>query len=122
MKLPDALQCYTVLSSQRRVARHPNPAHAAELHACLVVSACERPRAAPGAPHAARLPLRRHGPPRPPRRLAAANLRVRTAQFNTILNEPPVIVFQMRVNTCMPESVPRVTSHLETRITDTLFA
>ena len=29
---------------------------------------------------------------------------------------------QMRVNTCMPENVSRVTSHLETRITDTSFA
>ena len=26
---------------------------------------------------------------------------VRTAQFNTILNEPPVIITQMRVNTCL---------------------
>ena len=31
--------------------------------------------------------------------------RVRTAQFNTILSEPPVIIFQIRVNTCLPESV-----------------
>ena len=45
-----------------------------------------------------------------------------TAQFNTILNEPSVIIFQIRVNMCLPESVPRVTPHLETRITDTLFA
>ena len=44
---------------------------------------------------------------------------VRTAQFDTILNEPPVIIIQMRVNTCWPESVPRVIPHLETRITDT---
>ena len=27
---------------------------------------------------------------------------VRTAQFDTILNEPPVIITQMRVNTCLP--------------------
>ena len=47
---------------------------------------------------------------------------VRTAQFNTILSEPPVIIFQIRVNTCLPESMPRVTSHLETRITDMSFA
>ena len=46
---------------------------------------------------------------------------VRTAQFDTILNEPPVIIIQMRVNTCLPESVPRVIPHLETRITDTSF-
>ena len=44
---------------------------------------------------------------------------MRTAQFDTILNEPPVIIIQMRVNTCLPESVPRVIPHLETRITDT---
>ena len=30
---------------------------------------------------------------------------VRTAQFDTILNEPLVIIIQMRVNTCLPESV-----------------
>ena len=47
---------------------------------------------------------------------------VRTVQFNTILNEPSVIIFRMGVNTCLPESVPRVTPHLETRITDTSFA
>ena len=46
---------------------------------------------------------------------------VRTAQFDTILNEPPVIIIQMRVNTCLPESVPRVIPHLKTRITDTSF-
>ena len=46
---------------------------------------------------------------------------VRTAQFDTILNEPPVIITQMRVNTCLPESVPHVIPHLETRITDTSF-
>ena len=46
---------------------------------------------------------------------------VRTAQFNTILNEPPIIIIQMRVNTCLPESVPRVIPHLEIRITDTSF-
>ena len=46
---------------------------------------------------------------------------MRTAQFNTILNEPSVIIIQMRVNTCLPESVPRVIPHLETRITDTSF-
>ena len=46
---------------------------------------------------------------------------VRTAQIDTILNEPPVIIIQMRVNTCLPESVPRVIPHLETRITDTSF-
>ena len=46
---------------------------------------------------------------------------VRTTQFNTILSKPPVIIFHMRVNTCMPESVPRVIPHLETQITDTLF-
>ena len=46
---------------------------------------------------------------------------VRTAQFDTILNEPSVIIIQMRVNTCLPESVPRVIPHLETRITDTSF-
>ena len=46
---------------------------------------------------------------------------VRTAQFDTILNEPPVIVIQMRVNTCLSERVPRVIPHLETRITDTSF-
>ena len=44
---------------------------------------------------------------------------VRIAQFDTILNEPPVIIIQMRVNTCWPESMPRVIPHLETRITDT---
>jgi len=27
---------------------------------------------------------------------------VRTAQIDTILNEPPVIITQMRVNTCLP--------------------
>ena len=27
---------------------------------------------------------------------------VRTAQFDTILNEPSVIITQMRVNTCLP--------------------
>jgi len=47
---------------------------------------------------------------------------VRTVQFNIILNEPPVIIFQMRVNTYLPESVPRITPHLDTRITDTSFA
>ena len=46
---------------------------------------------------------------------------VRTVQFDTILNEPSVIIIQMRVNTCLPESVPRVIPHLETRITDTSF-
>ena len=46
---------------------------------------------------------------------------MRTAQFDTILNEPPVIIIQMRVNTCLPESVPRVIPHLETRITNTSF-
>ena len=46
---------------------------------------------------------------------------VRTAQFDTILNKPPVIIIQMRVNTCLPESVPRVIPHLETRITGTSF-
>ena len=46
---------------------------------------------------------------------------VRTAQFDTILNEPSVIIIQMRINTCLPESVPRVIPHLETRITDTSF-
>ena len=46
---------------------------------------------------------------------------MRTAQFDTILNEPPVIIIQMRVNMCLPESVPRVIPHLETRITDTSF-
>ena len=46
---------------------------------------------------------------------------VRIAQFDTILNEPSVIIIQMRVNTCLPESVPRVIPHLETRITDTSF-
>ena len=46
---------------------------------------------------------------------------VRTAQFDTILNEPPVIIIQMRVNTCLPESVPRAIPHLETQITDTSF-
>ena len=46
---------------------------------------------------------------------------VTTAQFDTILNEPPVTVIQMRVNTCLPESVPRVIPHIETRITDTSF-
>ena len=54
------------------------------------------------------------------RRLAMP-IPVRTAQFDTILNEPPVIIIQMRVNTCLPESVPRVIPHLETRITDTSF-
>ena len=49
------------------------------------------------------------------------SLTVRTAQFDTILNEPPVIIIQMRVNTCLPESVTRVIPHLETRITDTSF-
>ena len=44
---------------------------------------------------------------------------VRTVQFDTILNEPPVIIIQMGVNTCLPESVPRVIPHLETQITDT---
>ena len=44
---------------------------------------------------------------------------MRTAQFDTILNEPPVIIIQMRVNTCLSESVPRVIPHLETRITNT---
>ena len=46
---------------------------------------------------------------------------VRTGQFDTILNEPPVVIIQMRVNTCLPESVPRVITHLETRITDMSF-
>jgi hypothetical protein len=46
---------------------------------------------------------------------------VRTAQFDTILNKPPVIIIQMRVNTCLPVRVPRVIPHLETRITDTSF-
>jgi len=46
---------------------------------------------------------------------------VRTAQFDTILNELPVIIIQMRVNTCLPESVTHVIPHLETRITDTSF-
>ena len=46
---------------------------------------------------------------------------MRTIQFDTILNEPPVIITQMRVNTCLPERVPRVIPHLETRITDTSF-
>jgi len=47
---------------------------------------------------------------------------MRTAQFNTILNEPPAIIIQMRINMYLPESVPRVIPHLETRITDTSFA
>ena len=46
---------------------------------------------------------------------------VRTAQFGTILNESSLIIIQMRVNTCLPESVPHVIPHLETRITDTSF-
>ena len=46
---------------------------------------------------------------------------VRTAQFNIILNESPVIIIRMRVNMCLPESVPRVIPHLETRITYTSF-
>ena len=46
---------------------------------------------------------------------------MRTAQFDTILNEPPVILIQMRVNTCFLESVPHIIPHLETRITDTSF-
>ena len=41
-------------------------------------------------------------------------LSVRTAQFDTILNEPPAIITQMRVNTCLPESVPHIIPHLET--------
>ena len=44
---------------------------------------------------------------------------VRTTQFDTILNEPLIIITQMKVNTCWPESMPRVIPHLETRITDT---
>ena len=46
---------------------------------------------------------------------------VRTAQFDTILNEPPVIIIQMRVNTSLPKSMPRVIPHLETRITEMSF-
>ena len=46
---------------------------------------------------------------------------VRTVQFDTILNESSVIIIQMRVNTCLPKSVPRVIPHLETRTTDTSF-
>ena len=46
---------------------------------------------------------------------------VRTAQFHTILNKPSVIIIQMRINTYLPESMPRVIPHLETRITDTSF-
>ena len=55
------------------------------------------------------------------RRRRSGSVTVRTAQFDTILNEPPVIIIQMRVNTCLPESVPRVIPHLETQITDTSF-
>ena len=47
--------------------------------------------------------------------------RMRTVKFDIILNESPVIIIQMRVNTCLPESVPRVIPHPETRITDTSF-
>ena len=43
------------------------------------------------------------------------------AKFDTILNEPAIIIIQMRVNTCLPKNVPRVIPHLETRITDTSF-
>ena len=35
---------------------------------------------------------------------------VRTTQFDTILNEPPVIIIQIKVNTYWPESVPYTTS------------
>jgi hypothetical protein len=37
---------------------------------------------------------------------------VKTVQFNTILNEPPIIIIKMRANTRSPESVPRVNPHL----------
>ena len=46
---------------------------------------------------------------------------VRTAQFDTILNESPVIIIQMRVNTYLLESVPRIIPYLKTRIIDTSF-
>ena len=36
------------------------------------------------------------------------NVNVKTVQFDTILNEPSVIIIQMRVNTCLPESVPHI--------------
>ena len=37
-----------------------------------------------------------------PATIVSRLLPVRTAQFDTILNEPPVIITQMKVNTCWP--------------------
>src|SRR6185503_19285657 len=56
-----------------------------------------------------------------PRELGGLGVRCENHQFDTILNEPSVIIIQMRVNTCLPESVPRVIPHLETQTTDKSF-
>ena len=64
----------------------------------------------------------RHGPERDSHDISGGELLAHCeTAFDTILNESPVIIIQMRVNTCFPESVPRVISHLETWITDTSF-
>jgi hypothetical protein len=46
---------------------------------------------------------------------------VRTAQLDTTLSKPPVIILQMRTSTRSRKDVPRASPHLETPTTDTTF-